>query len=165
MSDMTIITVSQTHFNQISELCAERRIDVDDARDALYDYFDEHLLDLNASGIASEDGLGLIFFGPPMFVARVAHADDYYGMFDEDDEVIIYAAVEDGIAGNLDAALAGEVDELEEDVDVERIDVYYGDADIVFSNFEWFEAAPSDPEDYKQLMSVVYMAYLEAIDA
>ncbi len=165
MSDMTIIALSQTHFDQIVELCADRRIDVDDAREALYDYFDEHRLDLNASGVASEEGNGLIFFGPPMFVARVAHADDYYGMFDEEDETIIYAAVEDGIAANLDAALAGEVDELDEDMDMERIDVYYGDADIVFSNFEWFEAAPSDTEDYKQLLSVVYMAYLEAIDA
>lgn len=165
MSDMTIITVSQTHFNQIMELCASRRIDVDEARDALYDYFEEHQLDLNASGIANKEGSGLVFFGPPMFVARVAHADDYYGMFDEEDETIIYAAVEDGIASNLDAALAGEVDELDEDMDTERIDVYYGDADIVLSNFEWFEAAPSDTEDYKQFMSVVYMAYLEAIDA
>ena len=99
-----------------------------------------------------------------MFVATVSHADDYYGMFDEEDEGLIYAAVEDGIATNLDAAMAGEVDPLDDDMDLERIDAYYGDADIVFAQFDWFEAAPSDVEDYKQLLSVIYMSYLEAIE-
>ena len=165
MSDTTIIAVSQKHFDQITELCSEMRVDVDEARQALYDYFDSHELDLNASGVCCEEEGLLLFFGPPMFSARVHHADDFYGMFDEEDENLIYAAVEDGIATNLDAAMAGEVDELDDDMDVERIDAYYGDADIVFSTFDWFEAAPADIEDYKQLLGVVYMSYLEAVDA
>ena len=165
MSDTTIIAIPTHHFEEIAELCAQMRIDVEEAREALYDYFEAHRLDLNASGATNQEGDKLLFFGPPMFAATVAHADDYYGMFDEEDETLIYAAVEDGIATNLDAALAGEVDPIDRDMDLERVGAYYGDADIVFSMFEWFEAAPSDREDFKQLLSTVYIAYLEAVDA
>ncbi len=164
MSDTTILVVSEKQFESIEEICAEMRVDVSEARETLLNFFEEHDLNPEVSGVFSEEQNKLIYFGPPMFVATVSHADDYYGMFDEEDEGLIYAAVEDGIATNLDAAMAGEVDPLDDDMDLERIDAYYGDADIVFAQFDWFEAAPSDVEDYKQLLSVIYMSYLEAIE-
>ena len=171
MSDITFIAISRSHFERIVDGCSERRIDPDDARDFAAEYLDEHDLDTNASGIVyhGPESDEVFFFGssatPNMFSARASQADDFYGMFDEGDETIIYSAVEDGIAFTLEAAMEGEVEELDDDFDFERIEVYHGDEDVVLTNFDWFEPPPKDVEHYKQLLTTIYTAYLEASES
>jgi len=165
MTDYTIIVVTEEQYEQIVELASTHRADVDEARDRVLDLMFELGLDPSANGVTtgSEEGR-LLYFGAPMFTTNIAHTDDYYGMFDEEDETIVYDAGEDGIAFNLDAAMEGEVEEIDEDFDLERIQVYHGDADLIFNAFDWFESPPDDPELYKELVAVVYTSFHEAIE-